>query len=310
MNRIATGQQYASALLGVLTAQTRQAEAGRQVASGYLAPDLKGYASAGSTLQATQSVAARTDALLANNAVLADRLEAQDLALNGLEQAVAGGRKAVMDAVANGDGAQLVQKLGGWLGQATQSLNASFAGQRLFAGGTTDEPPVAASAMADLVPPGAAAAAFRDGALQRGDRIDEDTTVATSQRASDAGRPFYDVLAAIAAYDADPLTGPLGTKLTDAQAAFLTAQLAPLDAAAGTARQAVAKNGAVQAQLDAVTGQLTARKSAAEGLIDKVTAVDPAEAASRLQLAGVALQAGAAVFAQLSSSSLLDVLRR
>lgn len=310
MNRIATGQQFNSALMGVLTAQTRQAEAGRQLASGYLAPDLKGYASAGSTLQAAQSVKARTDTLLFNNQVLSDRLAAQDAALNGLEQSVTGGRKAVADAVASGDGAQLIQKLGGWLAQGTQSLNASFAGQRLFGGGTTDQPPVSAQAMSDLVPAGASAAAFHDGTLQRSERLDEDTTAVTSQRASDAGRPFYDALAAIAAYDADPLTGPFGTKLTETQIDFLKSQLAPVDAAAGVARQAVANNGALQSRLDVTVDLLNGRKTAAEGLIDKVTAADPAETATRLKLAGVALQASAQVFGQLASSSLLDVLRR
>ena len=310
MNRISTGQTYSSALLGVMNAQSRQAEAGRQYASGYKAADLKGYASAGSTLVATQTVKARTDALLTNNATLDDRLAAQDDALNGVEQAATGARKAIADAVANGDGAQLLQKLDGWIGQATQSLNAQFAGQPLFAGGTTDQNPVSATSTADLVAPGASAAAFHDGSLTRTDRIDEATTLTTSQRASDVGRPFYDIMADIAAYNADPATGPFTTKLTDAQIAFLTSKLKPMDDASATARQAVAKNGANQSRLDTVTTQLSARSDAAATLLDKVTGADPAEAASRLQLAGVALQASAQVFTQLTSSSLLDVLQR
>lgn len=309
MNRIATGQTYASALLGVLTAQTRQAEAGRQTASGYKATDLKGYAPDASTLTAAQTVKARTDSLLANNKVLADRLDAQDKALSSVEQAVGGARKAVMDAVANGNGAQLIQKLNDWLGQTTQSLNADYGGQPLFAGGTTDRPAVDVTSMADLVPPGAAATRFHDGDFVRTDRLDEEQTAATGFKASDVAGGFVGILADIAAYNQPP-TGPFGTVLTQPQIDFLQTKLAPLDAAAATARGFVAQNGVIQQRLDTITTAQTARADQASALVDQIASVDPAEAASRLQLAGVALQASAQVFATLSSSSLLDVLRR
>ena len=60
---------------------------------------------------------------------------------------------------------------------------------------------------------------------------------------------------------------------------------------------------------ESATDVLNARKSAVDGLIASREKVDPAEAASRLQLAGVTLQASAQVFATLSGSSLLDALR-
>lgn len=309
MNRIATGQVYNSALLGVLTAQGRQAEAGRQVSSGYKANDLKGYAPEGAAMTAAQTVKARTDALLANNKVLADRLAAQDDALTGVEQAVGGARKAVADAVAAGDGAQLLQKLNGWLGQTVQSLNARFGEDALFAGGTTDREPVDVTAMADLTAPGAAAARFHDGAFRRTDRLDEEQTAATGFTATEVGAGFMGIMADIAAYDQPP-TGPFGTRLTPTQIDFLQSKLAPLDAAAADVRGFVARNGALQARLDTVTARQSDRADAAAALVDSRASVDPAEAASRLQLAGVALQASAQVFATLSGSSLLDVLRR
>ena len=308
MNRIATGQVYNSALLGVLTAQSRQAEAGRQVASGYKAVDLKGYASEGAALTAAQTVKARTDTLLANNKVLADRLAAQDDALTGVEQAVGGARKAVADAVASGDGAQLMQKLDSWLGQTTQSLNARFGEDSLFAGGTTDREPVDVTAMADLTAPGAAATRFHDGDFRRTDRLDEGQTAQTGFTASEVGSEFVGIMADIAAYNAPP-TGPFGTKLTTAQIDFLQSKLAPLDSATANVRAFTARNGAMQARLDTVTARQSDRADAAAALIDSKASVDPAEAASRLQLAGVALQASAQVFATLSGSSLLDVLR-
>ena len=309
MTRISTGQTYDSALLGVLQAQARQNEAGRQYSSGFIAHDLKGYADTGSTLTAAQTVKARAEALTANNDVLTDRLKAQDLALSAVEDAAGGARKAVADAVATGDGAQLIQKLNGWLGQATQALNADYAGQKLFAGGTTGQDPVDAKQLSDLITPNTVAQRFHDGTFVRKDRIDEDTVLDTSVTASQAGRPLYDQLAALAAYDQPP-TGPFTNKLTQTQIDWLTSQLPALDAATATARSYVAKNGANQARLDTTSEIVKNRQSAAENLVADKLDVDTAEAASRLQLAGVALQAAAQGAATLSSSALLDVRRR
>ena len=309
MNRIATGQVYAASLLGILNAQSRQAVAGRQLSSGLVATDLKGFADKGATLAAAQTVKSRTDQLVANNISLADRLAAQDQALGGVEQAVTGARAAVASAVANGGGAVLMQQLNGWLGQAAQAMNAQYAGQPLFAGGTVDGDPVTARTTADLLAPATPSDSFRDGDLKRVDRIDEGVTVDTSFRARDIGGPFLQVLADIAAYDQPP-TGPFGAKLTDAQAAFLQTKLAPLDAVAAGVRSLAAANGVNQARVDATQAQLAGRADAAGALISHDVDADPAEATTRLQLAGVALQASAQVFTTLSGSSLLNVLQR
>lgn len=308
MTRISTGQVYSSALLGVMQAQQRQAEAGRQVASGLKADDLKGYADQGATLPAAQTVSARTQALLDANSVLGERLTAQADALTNLSAASQGAARVVQNVIATGNGDSLVQSLQAWFGQASQALNTDFAGQPLFAGGTTDQPPVDTSDIRSLAAPATAAQHFHDGDLQRSDRIDESTVVPTSLKASEVGRPLFDALKAIMDYDQPP-TGPLTGKLTDTQLQFLTAQLAPLGAATDTVRGAQVRTGVLQAQVDSATDVLNARKSAVDGLIASREKVDPAEAASRLQLAGVTLQASAQVFATLSGSSLLDALR-
>ena len=308
MTRVSTEQIYQSALLGVFQAQDRQAIAGRQLATGYKANDLKGFADQGATLPAAKSVSARTQALLDNNAVLTERLLAQDQALGNVASAAAGAGKSVTEAIAVGDGTTLMHELQGWFSQASQGLNADYAGSHLFAGGTTDQLPVDTTDLAALQAPATTAQHLHDGLLSRTDRIDESTAVKTSFTATEVGKPLMDALKAIVDYDQPP-TGPLTGKLTDAQIDFLKSQLAPLTAAGNTVRGFQTHNGVLQAQVETTTDLLNGRKSAVDGLIAKRTEADPAETATRLQLAGVALQASAQVFASLSGSSLLRVLQ-
>lgn len=307
MNRISTSQIYNSALSGVLQAQQAQAQAGREVSTGLKANDLKGYADQGSILQASRTVSARTKTLLDDNSVLSERLGVQSDALGSLSAAGQGAAQAVGSVLAVGDGSTLLQSLQGWFSQASQALNADFAGQPLFAGGTTDQAPLDTSTLTDLA--GAPAAShLHDGALVRSDRIDEGTVIKTSVNASDVGGPLVAAFKAIVDYNQPP-TGPLTGKLTDTQLAFLKAQLPVLSAATATVRAAQTHTGGLQAQVQTTVDLLTSRQTATDNLISGRTGVDPAEATTRLQLAGVAYQAASAVFAKLSGSSLLDALR-
>ena len=308
MTSISTSEIFASALMGVQNAQAAQAAAGRQVSTGLKGDDLKSYADQGAVLQASQTVSARTQSLLDNNSVLTERLGAQSDALTNLSSAAQGMSSAVGDVVAVGDGTTLMQSLQGWFSQAGAALNADYAGQPLFAGGTTDQPALDTSTLTDMAGTAPASSHLHDGTLVRTDRIDESTTVQTSVTASAVGGPLVAAFKAIADYNQPP-TGPLTGKLTDTQLDFLKSQLSVIDAATATVTAAQTRTGVTQAQVQTATDTLTARKSAVDGLISGRTQVDPAEAASRLQLAGVTLQASAQVFAALSSDSLLTDLQ-
>ena len=308
MTRIATSQIFSSALLGVMQAQQAQAQAAQQVASGVKGNDLKTYADQGSTLQASQTVSARTQALLDNNSVLSERLGAQSDALTNLSAAAQGASKTVADVIASGDGTTLMTSLQGWFSQASQALNANYAGQPLFAGGTTDQPALDTTDLSSLAGASPASSHFHDGDLVRTDRIDESTVTPTSVKASDVGGALASALKTIVDYDQPP-TGPLTGKLTDDQISFLKAQLPGLTAAADPIRTAQTRTGVLQQQVDTATDVLNGRKSAVDALISDRTSGDPADAARRLQLAGVTLQASAQVFAGISGSALLSALQ-
>ena len=309
MTRIATSQIYSSALLGVMQAQQAQTQAGTEVSTGLKATDLKGFADQGATLQASQTVSARTQTLLDNNSVLSERLGVQADALSNLAGAATGASSAVGDVLATGDGSTLLQSLQGWFSQAAGALNSDYAGQPLFAGGTTDQPALDTTDVTALAGATPASSHFHDGDLVRTDRIDESTTVQTSVSASAVGGPLVAAFKAIMDYNQPP-TGPLTGKLTDTQISFLKSQLPALSSAGDTVRAAQTRTGVLQAQVSDATDLLNSRKSAVDALIADRTQADPAEAASRLQQASVTLQASAQVFASLSGDSLLNALQR
>ncbi|MDO8321704.1 MAG: flagellin, partial [Phenylobacterium sp.] len=70
-----------------------------------------------------------------------------------------------------------------------------------------------------------------------------------------------------------------------------------------------ARNGMVQTRVDSVKIDLVTRQNSLAGMMGDITDADPAEAATALQQAGVAVQAAAQVFLSLQNSSLLNVLR-
>ncbi|MBP7650877.1 MAG: flagellin, partial [Phenylobacterium sp.] len=69
------------------------------------------------------------------------------------------------------------------------------------------------------------------------------------------------------------------------------------------------RNGMVQTRVDSVKTDLASRQISLAGMMGGITDADPAEAATALQQAGVAVQAAAQVFLSLQNSSLLNVLR-
>ena len=304
MTRIATSQTYQTSLSALLDAQTRVSTAGNQVNTGKTASDLKGYASAAGTLTAAQAVKARLDTYVDTGARLSDKLAAQDTALNAVADSATGARKAILDALAAGDGTALVERLQGWYAQSADALNTDYQGSFLFSGGNGDTAPVNTSQVSDL-PTGGVASHFTNGTFKATDRLDDSVTVQTGYTASDVGSDFFNVLSDIVTQNGlTPFTG----QLSQAQQDYLTSKLQPLaDAAAGVETK-VAANGVNQNRVDTLKTVLTDRQTAATGVIGGLTDADPLQAATNLQLAQVALQASAQVFQSLSTTTLLNTL--
>jgi flagellar hook-associated protein 3 FlgL len=307
MDRIATSTTYQSALLGILQAENRQADAQQRVSSGYIGDDLKAYAGHADTLTATKTVAAKIDAYVNSAARAADRLSTQDQSLNAVSDSATGSRKAVLDAVANGDGSTLMATLQGWYAQAVDALNANVGGDYVFAGGKTTTKPIASDQLTDLPATGPVSVVFNNDTNKAQARLDDNITLTTGVLASDAGTPLFSALQQIVAFNAGP-NGPFSGQLTPAQTTFLQSVLPTLQSAGQQAVGQVAANAVAQTRVQTAQAQLADRKTAADTLVGKFAEADPAKAAVDLNLATTALQASSQVFSVLKGSSLLNIL--
>ena len=172
VTRVSTAENYSALLAGLQAAQARSSQAQQQISSGKIGTDLKSYSAHADTLTASRTVAARTAAHIDSSQAVADRLAAQDLALNQLSSAADVARQAVTTALANGDARGLMSALQGALSQAAGALNTEFDGRRLFGGANDQTAPVAASSLSDLTP-GPVSALFKNDDRPEVSRIDD-----------------------------------------------------------------------------------------------------------------------------------------
>lgn len=318
MTRVSTNGNYQSALLNLMQAQQSQTDAGTRVQTGKIATDSTGFGRGSETLTALKGAAARVQGFLDTGEAVSARLDAQDLSLNLVADAVGGAREAIGGVLASDSLSTLMLDLEGQFQSAVNGLNYRHQGGYLYAGANTTRPPVSAASLSDLVAAPTVADVFSNDQIKAVSRVAEGTSVETGYLAD--GFKFteadgvtqshiFQIFRDIKAYNDDPATGPLTGKPTEAQKAFLTAQLKRFDAASTVAIDAASRNGALAKRVEQISTSHKAQQMALNDLVASRTNVDPLQAVTELQLSQVAVKASAQVVAQLSEVSLLNFLR-
>ena len=100
MTRVATFGNYQSALLELMSAQTRAAEAQQRVSTQKNATDLTGFGRQSETLTALKGAQSRIQGFLDTGEAVSARLTTQDLALGQINDAISGAREALGGALA------------------------------------------------------------------------------------------------------------------------------------------------------------------------------------------------------------------
>jgi len=318
MSRVSTNGNYQSALLNLMQAQQAQNEAGERVQTRKNATDMAGYGRGSETLTALKGAASRVQGFLNTGEAVAARLDAQDLAINQVNDALGAAREAIGGVLASDSMATLMLDLEGQFQSVSNGLNYRHQGGYLFAGADTTNAPVSVSNLTELVAAPTVASTLGNDQIKPVSRIAENTSVETGYLAD--GFKFteadgvtqshiFQIFRDIKAYNDNPATGPLTGKPTEAQKTFLTAQLKRLDNASTATVDAAARNGALANRLDQITTSHEAQQLSLEKLVSGRTDVDPLKAVTELQLSQVAVQASAQVVAQLRDVSLLNYLR-
>jgi flagellar hook-associated protein 3 FlgL len=191
---------------------------------------------------------------------------------------------------------------------SVSAMNSRYGGKYLFAGGKIDTMPVTAQALSDLTNPATPLISdfFQNDDFITEHKVDDATTVKTGVLADSLGT---DLLKAYKTLQAFHEATPFGGTMTDAQRTFLTAELSKWDTASSDIIDKTARNGMVQARVDDVKVDLTARQNSLKGMIGDIVDANMPLASVELEKATLALNASTQVFITLRDSSLLNALR-
>lgn len=305
--RISTFFHSQAVLQQVQLTQNRQVEDQRQVATGRKADDYEGLGRNAAAVLSARTIAQRTDNYVNISKEVTSRLEIQDANLGAINDASTRLLDRMREAVGSGNGAGLMDDVQNAFGTTMQALNVNYAGQYLFGGTRTDQPPFTAgtlTALADPLQP--VGAFFKDAASLQSVPVADGLVIQPGLRASDIGQNVMASLKAIAEFDMT--SGPINGRLTTAQQTFLTGQITALSSALGQVNDFRALNGSYKAQVETVQSQHQDTLKTAKTLLSDLEEVDMAQAITNLNQDQTALEALYKTVRQIDQVSLLNYL--
>ncbi|MEH6663716.1 MAG: flagellin [Brevundimonas sp.] len=308
MTRVSTMGNYQSALLNLMSAQSRGLEAQQRISTEKVADDFAGYGRGSETLTALKSAQTRIQGFIDTGKAVAGRMTTQALAFDRIAEGADGARQAISEGLAAGRVDGLMQELQSYFQIAQEGLNAKHQGRHLFAGGDTETAPVTVSTLADLAAAPSVASVFVNDQLATVSRLDENATLQTGFLADEVGSELFEIFRDIQNYHTGA-GGPIDGLVNDATRDFLTTQLGRLKDAYTGITDVAARSGSMQARVDSLLESHDNQQLALQELIAGRTDADMAKAITDLQMSQISIQASAQVISQLQSTSLLNLLK-
>src|SRR5262249_19070253 len=140
-----------------------------------------------SVLATAKMKAADVDAFAATTKEVLSRLDLQDLHLQQLSDLSARLRSAIGDVLSTGRAPAFMEEVKNLYDEAVTILNSKVDGKYIYGGSRTDQPPVNADTLAELVAAPTIADVFDNTSVKQAQRIDEQETLETGMLASDIG---------------------------------------------------------------------------------------------------------------------------
>lgn len=307
MNRISTYNQFFANTSGLLRGQDAMSVAQRQTSSGKNAQDLKGYGADASRLLSAKAVSARLEARTDALKALQSRAEVEATALDSAATAVSDARQAIMNALANENGAGLRTAMEQALATVFTAANQQYAGQYIFGGTAGYDAPTNPIDLETLGTLPDTNAQFNDTGDNRLLTMQDGYDITMSASAREIFQPFMDLMQDIRSWE--QANTPLDGKLSPAQVAFvqtLVPQIASIHSGV-IDHEAAAGTKAKQMELSILANEEQA--TTLQKTIGDQENADLAEVASRLTAARVQYEASASIFSQLRNVNLLQYLR-
>ncbi|WP_203292880.1 flagellin [Maricaulis parjimensis] len=304
MTRISTYAANQSALMDLMRAQKNMFDAQQQLSSGKLATDLKGIGYQAESLSASRAALERAKSYEEAAMRTGARLEAQNIALEQMGDAVSNLRTSVTSK----EGDYIMHQVREAFYEITNALNTKHSGVYLFGGTRSDVTPVNVSNLSDLVPLASANDVFENNQRTPVVQLDQGYTLDVGMLASDVGGEVMAAFKRIADFDAGA-NGPFASPLTAAQDAFLTSEIQNVITALDNLYVRVGENGSKQTQVENLKNSHVDRQDFLTLMISDIEDADMAEAANRFQQAQTAVDVSAVTFSTLNDVSLLPYLR-
>jgi flagellar hook-associated protein 3 FlgL len=304
MARISTFAASQTALMDLMKAQRSVFETQKELITGKKATDLKGVGQEAETLSATRAALARSKAYEQAGIRAQARLEAQDTALNHLNDAATDLRMALTTK----DGNYMMHEVREIFNSVVNTLNTRHSGAFIFGGTRSDIAPVNVASLNDLLPMASAAEAFENNLRRPAAQLDQQISVDIGMLADEVAGPLMDAFKRIVDFE-NSASGPFVQPMTDAQQTFVTAEVGNVIAAIDNIINKTGEAGSSQAHVETLITSHKDRQGFLERFIGDMEDVDMADAATRFQQAQTALDVSARTFSSLSQVSLLNFLR-
>lgn len=307
MTRISNFVQHQSLLAELQKTNERIYKSQMQISTGKLAQQYKDIPQETGVLLSAKRVETRTAQYQTTVKQLANRLDMQNVSLEQFASTAGDLRQALLDGISLGSGQVVMEEVDGAFRQALAVLNTKLDGNYIYGGTRTDQAPVNAASLSDLIAAPTISTVFDNNAQRIGVEVDTGQTLQYNFLADEVGQELMDSMKRIAEFNAGP-NGPFAAHLTEAQRAFLTNEAVTLKTITENLNQIVARNGQYQNEVEDAGIRHESTTTAIKTFISDIEDADVAAAVTNLNQNQVVLEATARLIADLRRSSLLDYL--
>jgi len=307
MSRVSSFGQQQVLITSIMQNQQRVFDAQRQISTGKKSEDYAGLGGDTGAALGARSFKSRVDTYQATIAAVRGKLNANDVQVGGMIDAMSKLKETIQTTLANNQAEGFNDVLNQTFSFMSNALNTNYDGTYLFSGAKTGTKPVNVTSLQQLAALPATGDAFDNGKTPMKAKIADGVDLQFGLLASDVGQGAFDQMLPL--YNSDQgANGPLNGKLTDAQRTFLQGQVSALGSAIDNMRQYQVKNGLANSRIDVVDQQHTDTSTFLQTFIADIEDVNVAEAVSRLNNDQTALEASYKTIGSLSQLTLLKFL--
>jgi flagellar hook-associated protein 3 FlgL len=307
MVRVSSFGQQQVLIRSIMANQQDVFEGQRQISSGKKYDDYKGLAGQTNTVLGSRSFQSRVEGYQQSIDTVRGKLDANDVQISGMIEAMTTLKDAVQSTLANGQAEGFSELLDQTYSFISNGLNTNFDGTYLFAGAETGTLPVNTTELSDLAALPSVNDAFDNADISFKARIADGVDLDFGLLASDVGGEVFQQILDL--YNIDQGTnGPLQGEIDATQFDLLKGTIASLETTIDGLRQTQVSNGLAFNRLEVVDQQHADTLVFLEVFIADLEDVNIADAVTKLNNDQLALEASYRAIGSLSQLSLLNFL--